>query len=83
MRPGLLLTRCAQKVFLSSREGRGMSDMIWLLASAFPDLFIRKNIWQKLDQMLSSHPTNLNKLTGIINVLFFSVLNPSYGGMPV
>lgn len=54
-----------------------MSDKIWLLANAPSDLFIRNNIWQKLDQMLTSHPTNLNKLTGIINVLFFLVFNPS------
>lgn len=77
MRPGLLLACCAHKVFLSSRGGRDMSDKIWLLANAPSDLFIRNNIWQKLDQMLTSHPTNLNKLTGIINVLFFLVFNPS------
>lgn len=48
-----------------------MIDKVWLLTSAPPDLFIRNDIWQKLDQMLSSHPTNLGKLTGVINVSLF------------
>lgn len=71
MRPGLSLACYTHKVFFTSRGGGDMIDKVWLLTSAPPDLFIRNDIWQKLDQMLSSHPTNLGKLTGVINVSLF------------
>lgn len=78
------LVCCACEVFFTSEEGGDKFDKIWLLANALSDLFIRNDIWQKLDWMCSSRWTNLNKLTGFINVLlFFSVSNPSSQLMPV
>lgn len=79
-----LLARCACKVFFTSKGEGDKFDKIWLLANAPPDLFIRNDIWQKLDRMCSSRLTTLNKLTGFINVsLFFSVFNPSSRCTPV